>query len=122
MALIVLTFLQLLIHRDSIIEYETFPLPERSFLFDLFEVSKDTALQMIYLVEAQRLQIGCGFFTADSTGTEHGNFLVFFRVEVCLCVIREFAERRGVRIDRVLECTNPYFVLITGVDQGDLGV
>lgn len=44
-------------------------------------VLNDTAVELIDVFEALVLEVGAGFFAADSTGAIKENFLVFFALE-----------------------------------------
>src|SRR5690606_40716272 len=64
--LVVAAFLQLVVDGHAIVEHETLALPQRLFFGHLLQIVEDASLQVINLVEALLLQIGCGFLAADA--------------------------------------------------------
>ena len=64
---------------------------------------------------------GC-FFTTDTAGAEHGNFLLFIRTEFLFDILRPLAEGIGVRIFRSFKCSDFHFILVTGINHPDIGV
>ena len=76
MALIVFSWFEVVIYRDSIIEHKTLPLPSGLIFRYVFQVFQDTALQMIDLIESLLLEISGRLFTTNAAGAKHRHFLV----------------------------------------------
>ncbi len=122
MALIVTAFLQRLVDADPVVENETFAVPARVFRGHFLEVLQNAAPQVVNLVETLLLQVRGRFLAADSTGAKHCDLAVFLRIQMPPRVLGKIPKRCGIGVERVSEAADRGFVVITGVDQGDLGV
>lgn len=121
-ALIVVALFEAVAYGDALVEYEALAVPEGFFLGDGFEVFEDTALEVVDVFEALGEEVGGGLFAANAAGAVHGNFFVFFGVEVIFDVVGKFAEARCLGVEGVFEGTDVDFVVVTGVDEGDVGL
>lgn len=105
---------------DALIEDKAFSSPETLLLRHLFEIFKDTALEVKNLCHSLRQQVVRRFLTTDSTGTEHGDALVMETMRILLPPFGKLAEGFRARIDRTLECADLGFIVVPGVDHRDI--
>ena len=64
-----------MIQRNALIKHETLPSPSAVLLWNLFEIAKNASTQMMDFPKALLLQKTAGLFTANATGSKHGNAL-----------------------------------------------
>ena len=69
------------------------------------------------LFESELLHVRREFLTADPAGAEHRDTRVRFGVQILRDELRQIAELLGFRIDRILECAVPEFVVVTRVEE-----
>src|ERR1041384_3108225 len=102
-AIVRLSLPQPVAQRHTFVEYETFAAPAALLLRHAFEIAKDTALEVIDLVEALRQQIGAGFFAPDTASAEHRDLAVSGRVEFLGGEFLELPKALDAGVDRALE-------------------
>lgn len=112
--------LQPMTHADAAIKDKAGALPGACGFGHLFEVFQDTALEMVNVFDPLAEKVVGGFLTTDAAGTEHGDFLVVKAVPVFFPPRRELPETGGFRVDGPVECANGNFVIVAGVDDGNI--
>src|SRR5437762_7593168 len=78
--------------RDAVVEHKAFAAPAALRFRHAFQISEDSALEVIDLREAARQEIGTGLFAADAAGAEHRDPVVLRRVEVAAGKILELPK------------------------------
>ena len=83
--------------------------------WDVLEILKDTAFEVIDVFKAVGEHIARGFFAANAACAVHCDFLIFRRVELFFDPFGEFGEDFGVWIDCPFECTELGLVIIARI-------
>src|SRR5882757_6716154 len=81
-AIIRLSLPQAVAERHALVEHKTFAAPAALFLRYAFQITENTALEVIDLGKPLRQQIGTGLFAADAAGAEHRDLLMLCGVEM----------------------------------------
>ncbi len=81
-ALLVLALSQLRRHRDTLIKNETLAVPQTIIWRYVFQITQNTAVQLIDLTETLLQQVRRSFFTADSAGTKHSDARLRFDLKI----------------------------------------
>src|SRR5580704_16547984 len=103
--------------RDAVVKDKTFAAPTARRLRHALEIFQDSALEMIDLGKAARLQIRAGLFAANAAGAEHRYLAMLRRIELPLRKILELAEALEAGIERAFEGAQRDLECIAGVDH-----
>src|SRR5207253_7084064 len=117
MTLIVVAFTQIVTHGNPVIEDKAVAAPLTFFLRYLFEVLQNAAFEVVHLVEALAEHVARSLLATNAASAEHGDFLVFGRIEVGFDVVRELAKTGGFRVDRAFEGADRDFIVVAGINQ-----
>ena len=107
---------------DTVIKNKTFAIPIAFLGWYSFEVVQDSSLQMINFLKSIFEKMGGCLFATDTAGAKHGNLLLFIRTQFLFHILGPFPESIGVRIFSPFECSNFHFILVTGINDPDIGV
>src|SRR5438445_7631432 len=108
-------------HRNPLVEDEALALPQALFGRYLLEISKDAALEVEHILEAERLDVSRRLFAANAAGAEHRHLAAFELRPVRFHPGREFAKACGRRIDRAFAGADRHLVGVARVDNDRLG-
>jgi len=120
MAQLVRPLLQSVTDGHAPVKDETLTIPKTVFLWHLFEVLQNTALEVVDILDTLTEQEIGRFLTANPTGTEHRDPFVVEPLLVLFPPLWKFAKRFGFRVDGVLERADPDLIIIARVDHGHI--
>jgi hypothetical protein len=89
------------VDRNALVEHEAGTVVV--FLLALFEVLKNSPVELIDLIKAEPFHVGSDFFASDPAGAEHDDGLFFDFVGQGGCGGGELAKVFKVQIDRVVK-------------------
>ena len=113
----VFTNRQAVTHGHALVEHKTLAFPQAFLRWNLLQIFKNAALQVIDIFEALFEHKRRGLFATNPTGAKHRYFFMFFGIQVFAHIRRKVAESSRLRIDRPAKSPDVAFVIVTRIDD-----